>query len=148
MANPFIKEGQWDHAMRYETLEHTADLMIKAHGRTLKECFENAAFAMMDQILDASTARPEEQVEFEVEGDNNEDLLYNFLSEVLFIFDARHLVLINFDVTLLPGRLTCRARGERFDRDRHAPKQEIKAVTYHELKVNEEEPSITVLFDV
>lgn len=75
--------------MRYEVLEHTADLMVKAYGRTLKECFENAAYAMMDQIVDASSARLTEEVGIAVEGADLEELLYNFLSEVLFIFDAR-----------------------------------------------------------
>ena len=134
--------------MRYENLEHTADVMIKAHGSSLKECFENAAFGMIDTILDASKVEPRSVKEIAVEGDSLEDLLYNFLSEVLFIFDAERLVLCRFEVNIQKGRLTCRAWGERFDREKHAPKQEIKAVTYHMLQVNEKEPSVTVLFDV
>jgi SHS2 domain-containing protein len=134
--------------MRYELLEHTADVMVKAHGVTIEECFENAAFAMIDQIVDASKVGTKQWVDIEVEGDNLEDLLYNFLSEVLFIFDAKHLALTRFDVTILGRKLRCRAWGEKFNREKHAPKQEIKAVTYHELKVDEKEPSITVLFDV
>lgn len=134
--------------MRYRTLEHTADLMIKAWGTTLEECFANAAFGMVDQIVDASSAEEREEVDIEVEGEGKEELLYNFLSEVLFIFDAKRLVLGRFDVKILPGRLTAKAWGERFDREKHSPKQEIKAVTYHELKVDEREPSVTVLFDV
>ena len=134
--------------MRYEVLEHTADLMVKAYGRSLKECFENAAYAMMDQIVDASSARPIEEVNIAVEGVDLEELLYNFLSEVLFIFDAKGLVLGKFEVTLLEGRIECRAWGEAYDPEKHSPKSEIKAVTYHELQVNEDEPSITVLFDV
>jgi SHS2 domain-containing protein len=134
--------------MRYENLEHTADVMIRAYGSTLEECFENAAYGMMDQILDASSVRPKVEETFSVEGGSPEDLLYNYLSEVLFIFDAKRLALGIFHVKLHEGRLECRASGERFDRERHSPKQEIKAVTYHMLQVNTEEPSITVLFDV
>jgi SHS2 domain-containing protein len=134
--------------MRYENLEHTADVMIKAYGSSLKECFENAAYGMIDQIVDASSVVPRQEERIEVEADNLEDLLYNFLSEVLFIFDAKHIALVEFDVDIQPGKLSCRARGEKFDRERHGPKQEIKAVTYHMLQVNEQEPSITVLFDV
>jgi SHS2 domain-containing protein len=134
--------------MRYENLEHTADVMIRAYGSTLEECFENAAYGMIDQILDASSVRPKVEETFSVEGGSLEDLLYNFLSEVLFIFDAKRLALGTFHVRLDDGKLECRASGERFDRERHSPKQEIKAVTYHMLKVSTEEPSITVLFDV
>jgi len=135
-------------AMRYENLEHTADVMIKAYGSDLEECFENAAYGMMDQILDAARVELRAEETIGVEAETVEDLLYNFLSEVLFIFDARRLALAEFDVQMDGLKLTCRARGERFDRERHAPKQEIKAVTYHMMQVNEEEPSVTVIFDV
>jgi len=134
--------------MRYEVLEHTADVMIKAHGITIEECFQNAAFAMMDQIVDASSAEAKVEEHITAEGSTLDDLLYNFLSEVLFIFDAKGLLLSEFDVTISEGMLKCRAKGERFDAMKHSPRQEIKAVTYHMLQVNTEEPSITVLFDV
>jgi SHS2 domain-containing protein len=134
--------------MRYEILEHTADVMIRAHGATVEECFENAAFGMMDQILDANAIGDEIGEEMTVEGGTLDELLYNFLSEVLFIFDARNLALGHFQVSIGHGWLRCHAKGEPFDRTRHSPRQEIKAVTYHMLEVNEEEPSVTVLFDV
>jgi SHS2 domain-containing protein len=134
--------------MRYENLEHTADVMIRAYGSTIEECFENAAYGMMDQILDASSVEPKVEEDFSVEGGTREDLLYNFLSELLFIFDAKRMAMSEFHVTLKDGALECRARGEEFDPEKHSPKQEIKAVTYHMMQVNESEPSITVLFDV
>ena len=101
--------------MRYEVLEHTADVMIKAHGITIEECFQNAAFAMMDQIVDASSAEAKVEEHITAEGSTLDDLLYNFLSEVLFIFDAKGLLLSEFDVTISDGMLKCRAKGERFD---------------------------------
>jgi SHS2 domain-containing protein len=134
--------------MRYENLEHTADVMIRAYGSTLEECFQNAAYGMMDQILDASRVEAKVEETFAVEGGSREDLLYNFLSEVLFIFDAKQLALGTFHIAFKAGGLECRASGERFDPEKHSPKQEIKAVTYHMLQVNEREPSVTVLFDV
>ncbi|MBI0582976.1 MAG: archease [Methanomassiliicoccus sp.] len=134
--------------MKYENLEHTADVMIRAYGATVQECFENAAYGMMDQILDASSVELKVEETFSVDGETKEDLLYNFLSELLFIFDAKQMALSEFRVTLKDGSLECNARGERFDREKHSPKQEIKAVTYHMMQVNESEPSITVLFDV
>lgn len=134
--------------MRYELLEHTADLMIKAYGDTLEECFENVAFAMADQIVDASSIHLSKEEDIVIEGTDLEELLYDFLSEILFIFDARGLIFGKFNITLLQERLECRAWGEEFNPKKHSPKSDIKAVTYHELQVNEDEPSITVLFDV
>jgi hypothetical protein len=60
----------------------------------------------------------------------------------------RRLALIEFEVEIKGLKLNCRAKGERFDPQRHGPKQEIKAVTYHMLQVNADEPSVTVIFDV
>ncbi len=134
--------------MRYNLLEHTADSMIKAFGSTVEECFGNAAYGMFDQMIDASRVEPKRKVNIEVTGDDLDSLLYNFLSELLFIFDAKKLVLAEFEVRIRDHALSCTARGEPFDPRKHAPKKEIKAVTYHMLEVDEREPSVTVLFDI
>jgi len=134
--------------MRYELLEHTADVLIRAYGSTVEECFENAAYAMFDQMVDASTVRPLEEVEVRGEGDDLEERLFDLLSELLFIHDANRMVFSEFEVTFEDGTLRCVARGERLDPDRHGPRTEIKAVTFHMMEVDEEEPSVTVLFDI
>jgi SHS2 domain-containing protein len=142
------RRGQFHSAMRYEPLEHTADVMIKAGGRTLEECFENAAYALFDQMVDASRIVTRVETSFEAEGHDLESLLYNFLSEFLYIHDAKGLVLGEFHVVLRDSSLTCTARGERFDPNRHRPRHEVKAITYHMLSVDQEEPSVTVIFDI
>ncbi len=134
--------------MRYEVIDHTADVMIKAYGKNIEECFENAAFALIDQMVDASKVRQEKKVYLQIDGDTKEELLYNFLSEILFQFDANRLVLSRFEVHLAPGQLSCTAWGEGLDLERQSPKTEVKAITYHMLTVDEIEPSVTVLFDV
>lgn len=134
--------------MRYEPLEHTADVMIKARGRTLEECFENAAYALFDQMVDASTIVPQVETSFEAEGHDLESLLYNFLSEFLYIHDAKGLVLCEFQVRIDGHLLKCTARGERYDPVRHRQRNEVKAVTYHMLTVDRAEPSVTVIFDI
>ncbi len=134
--------------MRYETLEHTADVMIKAKGKDLEECFANAAYALFDQITDVTKVWPKEEVRFTVEGHDLESLLYNFLSEFLYIHDAKKVVLSDFRVRIEGTKLDCVARGERFDPIRHRPKHEVKAVTYHMLRVDPNEPSVTVIFDI
>jgi SHS2 domain-containing protein len=134
--------------MRYEQLEHTADVMVKAHGRTLEECYGNAAYALFNTMVDASTITPTEEIDIQQEGHDYESLLYNFLSEFLYVHDVTRLVLCEFDVTIEDFRIKCKARGEKLDLEKHQPKTEIKAITYHELKVDPEEPSVTVIFDI
>ena len=134
--------------MRYELLEHTADVMIRCTGSDLDECFENAAYAMFDQIVDAS--RIENSVEriIRVSAEDDEERLYSFLSELLFVMDCESLVFDSFKVTFEGDDVICKAKGEPLDVKKHHAKAEIKAVTYHMLSVNREEPSVTVIFDV
>ena len=134
--------------MKYELLEHTADVMVRCTGRDLEECFENAAYAMFDQIVDAS--RIENSVEriIRVSAEDDEERLYSFLSELLFVMDCESLVFDSFKITFEGDDVICKAKGEPLDVKKHHAKAEIKAVTYHMLSVNREEPSVTVIFDV
>lgn len=134
--------------MRYELLEHTADVMVKAHGRNLEECFANAAYALFDQMVYASRVEPKMDVEFLVEGHDLESLLYNFLSEFLYLHDAKQLVLSEFHVVMEGFGLRCHAKGERYDPARHGQRHDVKAITYHMLTVDPGEPSVTVIFDI
>jgi SHS2 domain-containing protein len=74
--------------MRYRLLEHTADALVEVHGATLEERFENAAYALFDQITDASTIVPRGEVEVSVSADSREQLLVDFLQELLFLHDT------------------------------------------------------------
>ena len=134
--------------MRYEQLEHTADVMIKAYGRTLEECYGNAAYALFNTMVDATTIVPSQEIDIIQEGHDYESLLYNFLSEFLYVHDVTRLVLCEFDVSIDGFKIRCKARGERLDLERHQPKTEIKAITYHMLTVDQDEPSVTVIFDI
>lgn len=134
--------------MRYEVFDHTADVMVKCRGKDLEECFENAAYAMFDQVIDASTVENRLERTVEIASEDDEDRLYSFLSELLFIMDCETLVFNDFKVTFEGNTVRCIAYGEPLDVKKHHPRSEIKAVTYHMLNVNREEPSVTVIFDV
>lgn len=133
---------------KYELIEHTADLMVKAYGNTLEECFANAGYALFDQTVDLSGIGPVKTFDIEASGDEPEDLLYSFLSELLFVEDCEGFIMCELEVRFDGGRVVCRGKGEVLDRSRHRIKSEIKAVTYHMLSVNADEPSVTVIFDV
>jgi len=134
--------------MPYETLEHTADILVRCTGRTMEECFESAAFALFDQMVNIYTVGRTKRFSFEVESDDIEGRLYAFLSELLYIMDAESAVLSSFTVTFDDRKVICEAYGETLDTGRHDPRTEIKAITYHMMHVDETEPSVTVLFDV
>lgn len=133
---------------RYTLIDHTADMMVRANGSTLEECFENAAFALFDQTVDLSNIGTSEETDIRVTGIDDEDRLYSFLSEMLFIEDADNLILKEFKVSFDGDDVVCHARGETLDRTRHRIRSEVKAVTYHMMEIDRDTPSVTVLFDV
>ncbi|MBR3410813.1 MAG: archease [Candidatus Methanomethylophilaceae archaeon] len=133
---------------RYILIDHTADLMVKAFGSTVEECFANAGFALFDQTVDLANVGTSEEVRFEVEGMDDEDMLYSFLSELLFMLDCDEMVFKELKVGFNGNKVVCDGRGEKLDRSKHRTRSEIKAVTYHMMEVDRTAPSVTVVFDV
>jgi protein archease len=118
----------------FRVLEHTADVGFEAYGSTRREVFANAARALTELMVDAAAIVPRERAEFQVEGDSPTGLLVNWLSEILYRFDAEGWLCADYEVMRLGERaLTARARGEKFDRARHSVKVQVKAITYHQL---------------
>ncbi|MCL1904702.1 MAG: archease [Methanomassiliicoccaceae archaeon] len=134
--------------MSYETLEHTADILVRCTGNTMEECFENAAYALFDQMVDIGTIEQTTEYSFLIEAEDIEDRLYLFLSELLYMLDAESAVMKKFKVRFDGPKVLCEAYGETLDLNKHRPRTEIKAITYHMMDIDEKGPSVTVLFDV
>jgi len=133
----------------YELVEHTADVGVKAYGKTLSEAFEHAALGMFDIITDESRIEPVGQYNIELEAPDLEQLLVDWLSKLLFLNGAENLVFGKFQVTLSGSRLTASVYGEKYDTKKHRMGVEIKAVTYHMLEVHGKPPMyVQVLFDI
>ncbi|HER45478.1 MAG TPA: archease [Thermoplasmatales archaeon] len=133
----------------YELIEHTADVGIKAYGTTLAEAFEHAAEGMFDIITDESSITHTGEYQILLEAPDLEQLLVDWLSQLLFLNGAYDLVFGKFQVTLTGTCLFARVFGEKYDTKRHRMGVEIKAVTYHMLQVHEGDPFfVQVLFDI
>ena len=133
----------------YELIEHTADVGVKAYGKTVAEAFEHAAEAMFDIITDESTIDPIGEYDILLEAPDLEQLLVDWLSKLLFLNGAENLVFGKFVVTITGNRLSARVFGEKYNNKKHKMGVEIKAVTYHILQVNETAPIfVQVLFDI
>jgi SHS2 domain-containing protein len=134
---------------QYELIEHTADVGVKAYGKTVAEAFEHVAEGMFDIITDESTIDPVGQYDIQLEAPDLEQLLVDWLSQLLFLNDAQNLVFGKFQVTLTGNRLSAQVFGEKYDTKKHRMGAEIKAVTYHILQVSEKDPIFAqVLFDI
>jgi SHS2 domain-containing protein len=134
---------------QYELIEHTADVGVKAYGKTVAEAFEHAAEAMFDIITDESTIDSIGEYDIQLEAPDLEQLLVDWLSKLLFLNDAENLVFGKFQVTIDANRLAARIFGEKYNKKKHKMGVEIKAVTYHILQVNKKDPIfVQVLFDI
>lgn len=125
---------------RFEYLEHTADAKFRAYGESLEEAFENAAYAMFNVMIDTSTVSAETSYEIELASEDIEGLLFNWLSEILFVFEVEDLVFAKFEVDRLEQdndsfRLIARALGEEIDLSRHRFGTEVKAATYNDMRI-------------
>ena len=123
----------------YEYLEHTADVYIKAVGKSLKEAFENAGKATTAVMTDIEKVEPIKSITVEIEAENLEELLYQWLEEIIFRFDAEGLLISKFEVreiaedgSILKGII----KGEEFDPEKHTQQLGVKAVTYHMMEIN------------
>ena len=136
---------------RYELIDHTADIGIIAFGRDLPEAFSNAAYAMFDILTDADRINGKESFDIQVSARNQDELLINWLDELLFRYETEYILCGKFVINSLnDGNLDATVYYEKIDRSKHEIKTEIKNVTYHQLKIEKKQTgwSVQVIFDV
>lgn len=120
----------------YEVFEHTADLGLRVEAPDVAGLFVEAGrglASMMVANLDA--VQPLQVRELTVEGQDRDYLLFDWLTELLYIFDTEHLLLVEFDLQIDDHGLKATCRGEPLDPARHLLDHEVKAITYHGLQV-------------
>ncbi|MBN1613279.1 MAG: archease [Deltaproteobacteria bacterium] len=122
----------------YKVFKHTADLGLEIYGRSLPELFTHAALALFELLTDLHRVKPNGRWTLAVSGTDREDLLVNYLREVLYLYNGKGLLLSDFSITdMEEGFLRGEARGESFDASKHTIKKEIKAVTYHQASIRQ-----------
>ena len=139
----------------HKFLEHTADIYIEAWGQGLEEAFEEAAIAMFESITNLDKVEPKEKIEIGLEAENLETLIVDWLNELVYLMDAKGLLLSKFDVTEVrksDGSYTLKAYvyGEPINIDKHELKIEVKAATYGLMKLTQKggEVRLKVLLDI
>ncbi len=120
----------------YEFFEHTADLGLRVRAPDLDTLFAEAARALFAAIVeDPNTVKPQQRLDVELAGDEYEYLLFDWLNELLYRFDTEHVLFGRFEVHVKETSLTGTAWGEPLDESRHALSHEVKAITYHGLRI-------------
>ncbi len=124
--------------MKFKFLDiTTADVAFEAYGKNLNELFANAALAMFEVMINTKQLKPKIEREVEVEGNDLESLLFNWLNSLLVFVDSENLGFCEFDVEIDEKNLKLKAtcKGEKIDRKRHETRTHVKAATMHKMKV-------------
>lgn len=136
--------------------EHTADVQVRAWGKTLEQTYAQTALSLMHTISpDLDRIKQTTTKDLEVTSEDKQSLLFDFLSEFLYIFDVEGLIFSSIEVHKINKndeeyQLNATLKGEKFSREKHAIGTEVKAITYSFLTIKEEKDKveIRIVFDI
>jgi len=121
------------YAKKFKFLEHTADVKFQAFGKTVEEVFENSALAMFSAMSDSKVAE-KNKFKVKAEGRDYENLLYNFLEELLILFDSEGFFLAKvMNLKIKSKKLEAEVIGD--DAKDYEFAVDVKAITYNEMFV-------------
>ena len=135
----------------YEPINHTADMGIRVWGKTKQALFKNAAEGMFDLIVEKKGVAAKKRIKFNIEAPDLKELFVSWLRELLYQYSAKGLVFKKIAILNLTGaQITAEAVGEKINLKKHIFKNDLKAVTYHELDIKKTKAGwqTQVIFDV
>ena len=117
-------------------MDHTADFGIHVFGDNAKNLFQNAAMAMMDQLVETVGLLAQEERRITIKGNDWPDLMVNWLREILYLCVGKEIFTQSIEIESIAEKcLTAHLWVDPFSAERHTLRSEIKAVTYHQVQV-------------
>ena len=135
----------------FEILNHTADIGIIAYGEDISKVFVNAARGLFSLIIDPQEVSTKKNREIEVTAPDREALLVNWLNELIYLVDAEEVLFKEFDIIeITETKLKAKCYGEKINSKKHHLQREVKAATYHQLKIEQSADGwrAQVIFDI
>jgi len=129
--------------VKYRFLEDIAiaDIAYEAYGKDLNELFENAAFAIFELSAEVKTIEPKKKLNIELENEKLDNLLYDFLSEILFLKDSKYMIFSKVKVEIKEGKmnkLKAALEGDTINPKKQKLDNDIKAITMHMFELKKE----------
>lgn len=135
----------------YRFFDHTADFGLEIFGRSPSDLFKQAAMALTDLLTDPSLLKKQHHLALDIDGSDWDDLLINWLRELLYLYNGEAQFVVGVDIiTIEQTRLRAEVATEDYRMGHHEIRNEIKAVTYHQLEVKADDDGwrARVIFDV
>ena len=135
---------------KFEQIDISGDVGLRVWGNGPEELFENAAAGMFNLITDTIKIKETEKKEVALEADNHENLLVQWLNELVFLYDTYGFIGKVFSISLHGNTLKAIISGGIFDPEINESRLLIKAATYHELSLKKPGPywEAVVIFDI
>jgi len=137
----------------FTILEHTADGALEARADDFIDLLKTTARGMFSLMVNPDSVKAVEVREFTSEGEDELELLLNFLKDLLHITNTEFFYFKDFDIEKVfdePIRVKCKGVGEKIDPERHIIYGEVKMVTYHDIRFESEGSNykVRLLFDM
>ncbi len=138
--------------MKFKYLENVAiaDIAFEAYGKNLNEVFENSAYAFFDMTCNPKTVKSKIKKEIKIEDKDEQNLLYNFLAELIFLKDSEQLIFNKVKVLISKNKLKATLYGDKIDYGKQELRNDVKAITYHMFKLEKTKKGykVTVVVDI
>ena len=125
-----------ENQKKYRVTTRQSEFAVKVTGGSQADLFANSAFALFDVMSDMAKIEVKERLPLEVEGTDRDDLLVNWMRELLYLYQGSGYLLKEFVIREVKDTsVKAEVCGEKIDPDRHEIKQEITAVAYHQSRM-------------
>ncbi|HEX9454383.1 MAG TPA: archease [Candidatus Binatia bacterium] len=125
-----------DDSKKYRITTHQSELAVRITGNSQADLFTNSAFALFDVMTDIANVETKESIPLEVEGSDRDDLMVNWMRELLYLYQASGYLLKEFKIVEVKDTMVkAEVSGEKIDPDRHEIKQEITTVAFHKSRM-------------
>lgn len=125
-----------ENQKNYRLNKHQSEIAVRVIGNSQADLFINSAFALFDVMVDIQAIENKERLPLEVEGTNRDDLMVNWVRELLYLYHSSGYLLREFQVREVKDTIVrAEVCGEKIDPDRHEIKQEIASIAFHKSRM-------------
>ncbi len=125
-----------DNQKSYRLNRHQSEIAVRVIGNSQADLFVNSAFALFDVMADIQAIESKERLPLEVEGTDRDDLMVNWVRELLYLYQSSGYLLREFQVHEVKDTIVrAEVCGEKIDPDRHEIKQEIASIAFHKSRM-------------
>ena len=127
-----------ENQKKYRITKHQSELAVKVVGASQADLFANSAHTLFDvMVADLDKVECKEHIPLEVEGTDRDDLMVNWMRELLYLYQGSGYLLKEFQIREVKDTIVkAEVSGEKIDPDRHEIKQEIAAIAFHKSRMD------------